>query len=150
MSQHRHEKAKHIDTHASKGLRNNLRILGVVYTVLFVITMYNLIISQAIFWQVVLAILLGFTAGLVSSRMYKISWNKDESKVIGRIDIYGIVVLVLFIVFELNRTHIAELFASGDSIGSIGLLLVTSALFGRIVGTAKRILQVLREEKIIS
>jgi hypothetical protein len=81
--------------------------------------------------------------------MYKISWNKDEAKVVGRIDLYGIIVLVLFIVFELNRDHIASLFAGSETLGSISLVLITETLLGRIIGTAKRILQVLRDEKII-
>jgi predicted histidine transporter YuiF (NhaC family) len=107
------------------------------------------VISQAIFWQVIVAIIIGLVAGIVSSRMYKITWNKHEAEVIGKIDLYGIVVLVLFIVFELNRTHVAELFASASSIGSIGFVLITAALFGRILGTSKKILQVLEQEKII-
>ncbi|MEO5950595.1 MAG: hypothetical protein ABIQ04_04060 [Candidatus Saccharimonadales bacterium] len=145
----RHTSAKHIRTNASKKLRNNLRILSIVYLILFIITMYNLVIAQTTFWQVILAILIGLTAGIISARMYKISWSEDESKVIGRIDIYGGIVLVLFVVFELNRTRIAEIFSSGDSIGSIGLVLITSALFGRILGTSKKILHVLESEKII-
>lgn len=145
----RQTRAKHIKTNASKKLRNNLRILTIVYVILFIVTLYNVIVSQAIFWQVLTAIVIGLVAGVISSRMYKISWSKDEAKVIGKIDIYGAVVLVLFIIFELNRTRIAEIFASGDAIGSIGLVLITSALFGRILGTSKQIIRVLEEEKVI-
>jgi len=148
MNQHR-TKAKHIKTNASKRLRLNLRILTIVYIILLFVTMYSVILSQAIFWQVILAIVIGIIAGVISARMYKISWSKDEAKVIGKIDIYGAVVLVLFILFELNRTMIAELFASGDSIASIGFVLITSTLFGRILGTSKKILRVLSDEKII-
>jgi len=148
MKQH-HIKAKHIKTNASKRLQLNLRILGIVYLILFAITGYSVVVSQAIFWQVLLAIIIGVLAGVVSARMYKITWNKHEAEVIGRIDIYGAVVLVLFIIFELNRTQIAQIFSSGESIGAIGLVLITGALFGRIFGTARRILQVLEEEKII-
>jgi len=145
----RHTASKYIKANTSKKLRNNLRILTVVYIILFVITIYSVIISQAIFWQVMIAIIIGITAGIISARMYKITWNHHEVEVIGKIDIYGVVVLVLFIAFELNRTRIAELFASGESIGAIGLVMVTSALFGRIFGTSKQILRVLEKEKII-
>jgi uncharacterized membrane protein len=145
----RRDRRHHIRTNASKRLRINLRILSIVYIILFIITIYNLVISQAIFWQVILAIIIGLVAGLASSRMYKISWDEDEAEVIGKIDIYGVVVLVLFALFELNRTRVAELFASGATIGSIGLVLITSALFGRILGTSKKIIQVLEQEKII-
>lgn len=145
----RKKHAVHIKTHASKKLRTNLRILSIVCAALLLITLYELVISRAIFYQVILALIIGLSAGLISSRMYKITWNKDEAKVVGRIDIYGAVILVLFVLFELNRTAIAEILASGASLGAIGFVLITSALLGRIMGTAKKILRVLVEEKII-
>lgn len=146
----RRANSEHIKANASKRLRINLRILAIVYVILFFVTLYNLIVSQAAFWQVLLAIIIGLSAGIISSRMYKISWNHHEAEVVDRIDIYGVVVLVLFVLFELNRSHIAALFTSGESLGSISLVLVTSALFGRIVGTSRKILSILREERIIT
>jgi protein-S-isoprenylcysteine O-methyltransferase Ste14 len=111
--------------------------------------LYDLFISQALFSQVVIALVIGLIAGLISSRMYKISWDKDEAKVVGRIDIYGVIVLVLFVLFELNRNNIATLFSGSETLGSIGFVLLTSALLGRILGTSRRILRVLSDEKII-
>ena len=145
----RKEQAAHIKTHASKRLRLNLRILFVVYIVLLLVTLYQIVISQAIFWQVLLSIIIGLLAGLVSARMYKITWNKHEAEVVGRIDVYGIAVLLLFVLFELNRNTIAATYVHGPSLGSIGFVMLTSALFGRILGTSRKILRVLRDEKII-
>jgi uncharacterized membrane protein len=148
MSNHK-ERAGHIKTHASKRLRMNLRILFVVYLVLLLVTLYQVIIAQAIFWQVLLSLVIGLTAGLISARMYKITWNKHEAEVVGRIDIYGVIVLVLFALFELNRNTIAGTYVHGPSLGAIGFVLITSALFGRILGTSRKILRVLKTEKII-
>jgi hypothetical protein len=148
MNHHRTQ-ARHIRTKASKRLIINLRILSVVCVVLILVTGYNVVVSQAIFWQVALAVAIGLAAGVVSARMYKITWSKHEAQVIGRMDVYGVVVLVLFIIFELNREHVARLFVSGESIGSIALVLVTAALYGRILGTSRQILRVLEKEGII-
>lgn len=145
----RKERATHIKAHASKRLRMNLRILSVVYVVLLCVTLYDVVISRALFSQVLLALIIGLAAGLISARMYKISWDKGEAKVVGRIDIYGLIVLVLFALFELNRNHIAELFSGSETLGSIGFVLITSALLGRILGTSRKILRVLADEKII-
>jgi hypothetical protein len=81
--------------------------------------------------------------------MYKISWDRDQTKVVGRIDMYGVIVLALFVLFELNRTWIADLFSGGEALGSISLVLMTSALLGRVMGTSRKILRVLSNEKII-
>ena len=148
MSNHTEHK-KHIKTHASRRLRLNLRILFAVYLVLLGVTLYQVIAAQAIFWQVILALAIGLVAGLISARMYKITWDRHEAEVVGRIDIYGIAVLVLFAIFELNRNVIAGTFVHGPSLGSIGFVMITSALFGRILGTSKKILRVLIDEKII-
>jgi hypothetical protein len=148
MNHHRTQ-ARHIRTKASKRLIINLRILSVVCVVLILVTGYNVVVSQAIFWQVALAVAIGLAAGVVSARMYKITWSKHEAQVIGRMDVYGVVVLALFIIFELNREHVARLFVSGESIGSIALVLVTAALYGRILGTSRQILRVLEKEGII-
>jgi len=149
MSEHRKKQAKHIQTHASKKLRINLRILSAVYIILLLVTVYELFVTRALFSQVLIALIIGLAAGFISARMYKISWDKDSAKVVGRIDIYGVIVLVLFILFELNRNWIADLFSDGEALGSIGFVLITTALLGRILGTARRILQVLSAEKII-
>jgi hypothetical protein len=148
---HKHkERAAHIKRHASKRLRINLRILFVVYTALLVATIYSAVASRTIFWQVMVGFVIGIVAGIISSRMYKISWSKDEVKVVGKIDIYGFIILVLFIGFELNRNNVAMLFSSGDSLGSISLTLITGALFGRILGTSRQIIRVLHSENIIT
>ncbi len=126
-----------------------MALLYAVYSLLLLFTIYKLFVAGPNVFQVVVAVVIGLTAGLISSRMYKISWSKDEAKVVGRIDIYGLVVLVLFSLFEFNKDHIAHLFANGAIVGTISLVLLTSALFGRVLGTAKKILRVLREERII-
>jgi hypothetical protein len=120
-----------------------------VYAILFVVTMYSAIASNAIFWQVLLGFAIGIAAGIISARMYKITWDKNEAQVVGRIDIYGVIILVLFIAFELNRDRIAILFSSDGSLGTIGLTLITGALFGRIFGTAGKIIKTLQSENII-
>ena len=145
----RRKQAKHIQTHASKKLRINLRILSIVYVILLLITIYELFVSHALFSQVLIAIVIGLSTGFISSRMYKISWDKDSAKVVGRIDIYGVIVLVLFVLFELNRTWIADLFSGGEALGSISFVLMTTALLGRVIGTSRKILQILSTEKII-
>lgn len=145
----RSERARHIKKHASKKLQLNLRILFAVYAVLLIVTVYSATVSNAIFWQLAMGFIIGIIAGAISSRMYKISWDKDEAKVVGKIDIYGVVILVLFVLFELNRDHIARLFASGESLGAIGLTLITGALLGRILGTAQQIVRILISENIV-
>jgi uncharacterized membrane protein len=149
MTKKRREHAQHIRQNAHKRLRLNLQIMFVVYVVLLFLTIFTAVRSHTAFWQVVLGFGIGAIAGVISSRMYKISWSRDESKVIGKIDIYGAIVLILFIIFELNRSSIAATFAPQEAIGAVGLALAAGALYGRLLGTGKKILAVLRQEKLL-
>ena len=72
----RKERVEHIKTHSSKRLRLNLRILSIVYIGLLIFTLYDVIVARDIFYQVLIAIIIGLTAGYISSRMYKITWNE--------------------------------------------------------------------------
>lgn len=145
MSSHK-ERKHQIKNNASKKLLVNLRILAVVYVILFIVMLYSAINSHAVLWQILLGLAIGVIAGVISSRMYKITWDENEAEVIGKIDIYGAVILILFILFEVNRNSIAMLFASGESFGSVGLTLITGALFGRIFGTSRKILSIVRTQ----
>jgi uncharacterized membrane-anchored protein len=149
MIKKRREHAAHIRQNAHKRLRMNLRIMFVVYIVLLIVTVVTAVRSHTMAWQVLLGLLIGVVAGIISSRMYKISWSHDEAKVIGKIDVYGVLVLVLFVIFELNRNGIASTFAPQEAIGAVGLALAAGALYGRLLGTGKKILAVLHEEKIL-
>ncbi len=126
-------------------LRRNLQILAVVYSVLILVTIYHLFTTHVVWWQMALCIAIGLAVGIVTSRMMKIDWDKDQEKVVGRIDVYGAIILVLFILFEVFRTRIVELFASNGSIGTLSLLLLAFTLYGRILGMVKRILAIARE-----
>jgi hypothetical protein len=141
------QRAHPIRENASKRLLLRIRILSVVYVVLLIMTIYSAINSHAILWKVILGLCIGIIVGVISSRMFKISWDKDGAEVIGKIDVYGVIVLVLFIVFEVNRNNIAGLFDSGESLGAIVLTLVTGTLFGRILGITRQILRVVRSRK---
>lgn len=142
----RQENRAIIKTTSHKRLQRNLQILAAVYSILLLITIYHLFVSPVIWWQAALCIIIGLTVGILSSRMMKIDWDKDEEKVVGRMDIYGVIILALFILFEIFRSRIVELFAGGSSAGTLSLLLLAFTLCGRILGTAKKILTVAREQ----
>ena len=137
----RHKEAREIVRQAShERLRRMLRILAIVYSILIVITIYHLSTTHVVWWQVGLCVVIGLAVGFASSRMMKIDWDRDEEKVVGRIDIYGAIILVLFIIFELSRSKVVGLFADSESIGTLSLLLLAFTLYGRIIGMSKKIL----------
>ena len=145
LGKKRKERRELIRKASHQRLRRNLQILAAVYIVLFLVTVYHLIATPVIWWQALLCIVLGLAVGIISSRMMKIDWDHDQEKAVGRIDIYGAIILVLFILFEIFRSKIIGLFASNGSVGTLSLLLLAFVLYGRIAGMARKILAIARE-----
>lgn len=80
--------------------------------------------------------------------MFHISWNKDAKKVIGRLDLYGVIILIGYILIEVFRDHIIKYITHDFEVTTIGFAVLAGIMFGRVFGTRGKILQVLRTEKI--
>ncbi len=142
-----HKKHRELVRHAShKRLRTNLRILAVVYIVLIIVTIAHLVGTPLLWWQALPSIVIGLGVGFISSRMLRISWDSEQSKVIGKMDIYGVIILILFIAFELLRGKLAGLFVSGDAISSASFLILTFAIYGRLVAMSSKIVAIAKRE----
>ena len=142
----RHERHQIVRNASNKKLRRNLKILAVVYVVLLLVTIVHIFITPLNWWQILVSITIGFSVGVVSSRMFRISWDEQQARVIVQIDLYGIVALALFIVFEIFRNNIAGLFATDGAVDSASFLLLTFAIYGRLIGTYRRVLAIARRE----
>jgi Kef-type K+ transport system membrane component KefB len=96
----------------------------------------------------ILGFAIGIMIGIVSSRMFHISWNHDAEKVVSRFDRFGIIVLIFYILLKLSREKIINYFAQGFEVGTIGFAVLAGIMIGRSLGTRGKILQILKEQKI--
>jgi uncharacterized membrane-anchored protein len=136
--------------HINPKLRRSLRIYLIVGAAVLIYVIISTIKSGASAIAVILGLIAGAVIGMILSRIYKISWDKDANHVIHRMDVFGIVLLAVFVVFDLNRGHIVQLFVHGDSVGTISLALLAGAFYGRVFGAGRGIVKVLREQKVLS
>lgn len=94
-------------------------------------------------------ILIGVGGGIVSSRMNHLSWDHDAEKIVSRLDVFGIIILVAYIIFAILRTKLISYFVHGPTVGAISFSIVAGIMIGRVIGTRGKILKILKEEKII-
>ncbi|MBW4061050.1 hypothetical protein HJC99_00550 [Candidatus Saccharibacteria bacterium] len=146
----RREQRRTITKHLNPKLRRSLRLLLAISVVLIGFVIYDIIRDHASIWQVGLGLLAGMGVGLISARIYKISWNDESQHAASNIDIYGVIVLVLYVAFDLSRNHIVHLFTSSQSVPAITLALLAGAMYGRVFGTGRKIMQVLREQQVLT
>jgi hypothetical protein len=82
--------------------------------------------------------------------MFHISWNHDAKKVVSRFDVYGVIILVLYIFFEIFREKIVGYFTHDIQVGTVGFALLAGIMFGRVLGTRGKIMKILKEQHVFS
>ena len=139
------EKArKHID----KKLRNRLRVYFVISIVLLGVVIYEVISGLVPLTFALLGVIAGILLGIVTARMFHLSWNQDAKKIVSRLDMFGGVILVLYIIFAIFRGKIIGHFIHGSAVGGVSISIVTGIMIGRVLGTRGRIIQILKEQNV--
>jgi len=134
--------------HIDKRPRFRLRLYFLIAFVLIAIFLFNIIRGQLVASYGILGMIGGIIVGIFSSRMYHISWNNDSEKVVGKLDLYGIIVLILYVLFEIFRDNIVTYITHGFEVGTIGFAVLAGIMIGRVMGTRGKITQVLKEQKV--
>lgn len=143
----RHEAGK---KYVHPKLRRSLRIYFVISLIVLILVICDMLRDHANPFLVLLGLIVGILVGNVFTRIYKITWDDEGGNVIQRMDIFGIVLIIFYIAFDLSREHLVEIFVHGGSVASISLALLAGALYGRVLGSIKVIKRVIRDEKIFS
>lgn len=132
--------------HLDKKLRFRLRIYLLISLILIFILIYNIIRGALRIEYGLISILVGIIIGIASARMFHISWNHDADKVVSRLDIFGSVILILYIVLEFFRGRIIGYFTHGSEVTAVTFALFAGVMFGRVLGMRGRIIDVLKEQ----
>lgn len=135
--------------HLDKSLRRRLYLYLLISLILIAILIYNVVRSTLRLDYGLIALLTGLGLGILTSRMFHTSWNKDTKKVVSRLDTFGIGILLLYIAFEILREPIVRYFTHDLQVGTTGFAVLAGIMFGRIIGTRGKIVEVLKEQGII-
>ncbi len=127
----------------AKQLRVRL-YLGISVAIIIAIS-YRVVVHGGGVTYPVVAFAIGLGVGALLSRMFTVSWDKDAEKVVSRMDIYGTILLIVYIIFELFGEHLIEQWFSGPEVLTVILSLAGGAVLGRGLGMSRKMLQVLRE-----
>lgn len=131
-----------------KRLRIRLMIYFVLAVVILGISIFHIIRDQASFIFCIIGFMAGLGIGILATRMFKISWDTNATQVISRFDAIGIVILILYILFEINREKIVEHFISGPSVIAVSFAVLSGLMCGRVLGIRGKISSIFREQGI--
>lgn len=139
---------RHHKHHIDKRLRFRLRLYVAIALILICILVFNVLRGALRIDYGLLGLIAGTGIGIITSRMFHTSWDKDAKKVISRFDTFGIGVLLLYIVFEVLRENIVTFFTHDIQVATTGFAVLAGIMLGRVIGTRGKIIEILKEQEI--
>ena len=133
---------KHID----KKLIRRIRMLIIILLVMAGALVYEILTSHINLLWVLLGLILGSIIGFIVGRMFSIEWHEGKEKVIGRLDVIGIIVLVIYIAVSVTRHWIFAHWFVGAILTAFTLSFVEGVMLGRILSLRFNIKRVLVEQ----
>lgn len=83
------------------------------------------------------AFLLAVAVGMVVSRMFALSWDTVNGRVIGRIDAIGAVILVGYVLLSVFRSTVVDLWFDGALVAAVSVAVLSGLMLGQVVGTVR-------------
>lgn len=139
----------HLRKHVDKKLQRRLWLYAGISLVLIVIVLYEVAVGVMSLFFAAIGVGIGVILGILSARMFHISWDHDAQLIVSKLDQFGIVILVLYILVSIFRGQIVGHFIHGPAVGGVSLSIATGVMLGRVIGTRGKILKVLKQQGII-
>lgn len=140
------EKIKFYRDNVHKKLIFRQRLFLLIALVLLIISIINIASGKINIILSAGGLLTGTAIGLALSRMFKILWHPEQEKVISRLDTLGVILLVVYIAIDVEKSWIFGHWLSGAILSAFGLIFLTGLLLGRFLGTGFRIYKILADK----
>jgi len=88
-------------------------------------------------------LLVGAALGVIASRIRRLEWDDQTSRVIARLDAIGAVILVGYIAAMLAPDWVLGHWVEGPALAALGLGVTAGALAGQVLGTRRGVRKVL-------
>jgi hypothetical protein len=137
---------KHV-RHIDKKLRSRLRLYVLLSLAMISIVVFNWLQHKLSLELSVLCMGGGLIIGIISSRMFHISWSHDAKQVVSQFDLIGGIVLGGYILFELSREWVFAHYLTPIAFAAT-FAFVAGTMIGRVLGTRGKIIQILKEQGV--
>ena len=141
----KHATLAHYQNHVERRLRNRLIMYAIISIVMVGLFIYHVVTDHVSLLYPLIALALGFFAGWAISRSRSVSWDAGAQKVVSRIDMYGFIILILYILSVSLREQIIAYFVNGSAILATTFAFAAGIMFGRVWGIHGRVIEVIGE-----
>lgn len=138
----------HIHPHIEKKLLARLYIFLFISIALAIYIMKEIVVGDMSLLLGISGVCIGSFAGIIRGRFSGVVWSEEKEKVVAKLDTVGFLVLVLFIVIDLNREWIFGHWVHGVELSLFTVSILSGLLAGRFLGMKSNVMQVLKEQDI--
>ncbi len=137
---------KEVAAFVHRKLLFRLRRLALFFVIVTAILIHEISKNYIAGFLALAGFLIGFIIGfIVAKRMHKITWDEEASKVVGKMDTVGIVILVIYLSFAITRRWIFSHWLEGHALGAFVLSISCGAIISRLWFVRKKIREVLKK-----
>lgn len=137
---------KEVAVFVNRKLLFRLRRLALFFVIVSAILIYEISNNYIAGFLAFAGFFTGFIIGyIVAKRMHNITWDEESSKVVGKVDTIGIVILVVYLLFAITRRWIFSHWLEGHALGAFVLSISCGAIISRLWFIRKKIRDVLKK-----
>lgn len=140
-----HENIQDINEYAHSKIKIRLIVYIFIALAMYAITIYYIAKDEIGFALPFLGVVVGLGGGFLTSRIYKIKWDKRAQQVISEYDFIGGAILGLYVFFELNREKIVGLFVNGPAVVAVSFAILGGIMIGRILGISRKVNKIIQD-----
>ena len=140
-------KRKEVARFVHRKLLFRLRRLAIIFLIITGVVIYEVSKNYIAGILPIDGFLLGMIIGLlVARRMHNITWDTETRKTVTKMDRFGIIILVLYLLFAISRRWIFSHWLQGYALSAFSLSVAAGGMLGRLWTTRQKIRQILKQE----
>ena len=131
--------------HIDRKLILRLRMFVAILFVMTGVLIYDFFTNKIDIFFILVGIVIGVGVGIILARIFYIEWHQKSSKVIGRLDLVGGIVLTLYIILSIFRNWIFAHWFSGPLLSAFTVSFIEGVMIGRIISMRLYIKKILSD-----
>ena len=130
--------------HVDHRLRVRLRIFLIIWLVLVLVIAIDAIWQEFDIGLAFVGSLTGLLIGLFLSKMYRLDWDQETTKVVSQLDWIGRIILAAYVLFMVSRDWIFGNWVQISDLMVFTLCFTAGTMIGRVAGTRRGIKTILQ------
>jgi len=127
-----------------KKLIFRLRLFAIIFLLMTAIGIYDIVIGNLHVLVAIAALAGGIGIGLLVGRAMNVVWHEETNKAITKMDKFGIIILVSYIVFAVFRKKLLAHWLTGHQLSTFVIFLSAGIMLGRLITIRGRLYKVLQ------